>query len=336
MKSAFVVFYLAVGCASVCAQPHDLISNLEYRLKEGDLGPVVPGPLESFRGLRIKEGGDGLLAACLAHPEKWSRDPLLYRFGHRQPFSTIGCRERATPSMHMVFYLKPDGSREAWIHFDLHHPHDLLGHSEEVFRNRLTLGHTSQDDVYRSFLQHDINSSAAPRSSTYDFRSEAANYYNLTFGKGAFAGAGFTAALVTTLRPSANWGDGAERYSNRFARNLARHTMQESIEFGASALVRQREVFVVSQDDRIGHRIRSALYYSFFVPGHNGDELAFPRIAAAFGTGFLADQWHPWCRHSPSPWMQTSFVLSSYVAQSFWHEFRPDVKNALKKHFHRN
>src|SRR5690242_133149 len=113
---------ILLGSAFAGQEPQSLVSNLQYRLTWGDLGEIVPAPFKSFRGLRISNGGDALLQQCMQNPDKWSKDPLLYRFGHHGPFSTIGCRERTSPSVHVVFYARPDGSREAWIHFDLYGP----------------------------------------------------------------------------------------------------------------------------------------------------------------------------------------------------------------------
>ena len=327
---------LIASCASINAQPHDLITNLQHRVKSGDIGELVPGPLTSLRGIRIQQGGAALLQTCLDHPEKWSRDPLLYRFGHRAPLTTIGCREYGTPSMHAVFYLQPDGSREAWIHFDLHDPRDLVGHSLEVIRNRLTLGHTSQADVYRSFITHADDATVTVPPRTYDYSSHAREYYNATFGRRFLVGAMISSMASTAMDRSGQWGHGADLYTNHLSAKLARHTIQQSIEFGAAALLQQEERFVPSPDQRIRSRIKSALYRSFFVPGHNGAELAFPRIAAAFGTGFIVENWHPWIREQQNPWVVSSTILARYVAVSFWREFRPDIKTALKKKLKRD
>ena len=111
-------------------EPPTLESNLEYRLAKGalaELGEIVPAPAESRRALRIAEGGEG----------------------HRHPRSSIGCRERSSPSMHAVFYLGPGHTRETWVHFDLHGPQNVAGHLSEVMRNRMPFGRTSEYEVYR-------------------------------------------------------------------------------------------------------------------------------------------------------------------------------------------
>ncbi len=268
---------------------------------------------------------------CLDHPEKWWRDPLIYRFGHRQPLTTIGCREYKSPSMHAVFYLQPDGAREAWIHFDLHGPRDLVGHSLEVMRNRLTLGHTSQSDVYRSFVRQTGDTGAASPPTNYDYRTNLDRYVSRTFAPHNFITAAFSSAAVSAIHRGDAWGRGPERYLNHFEGKVVRHSIRETIEFGAAALLHQEQTFVPSTSDRMGARTRSAVYHAFFVPERNGDELAFPRVAAAFGTGMMVSHWHPWMRKEPSPGLIAGMILSKYVGESLWREFRPDVKRAVRK-----
>jgi hypothetical protein len=53
-------------------------------------------------------------------------------------------------------------------------------------------------------------------------------------------------------------------------------------------------------------------------------------VAAAVGTGFIVHNWHPWQQQDINPWMQTTSILSRYVLQSFWQEFKPDIKSTLK------
>ena len=321
---------LLLGSAFAGQEPQSLVTNLQYRLTWGDLGEIVPAPFTSFRGLRIANGGEALLQQCLQNPGKWSKDPLLYRFGHHGPFSTIGCRERTSPSAHAVFYARPDGSREGWIHFDLYGPQNPFGHSAEVIRNRLVFGRTSQYNVYRGLLKNNHEGLIEPPRS-YDYQSHAHEFFKSSFGPGAIAAAMLTGSIVTTIHHANGWGEGLDRYRNHFEANLARHAIQQSIEFGTGALLQQDESFTSSNQQTVGRRIRSALYRSFFVPGHTSNELAVPRLAAAIGTGWIVHSWHPWQRTEIDPWVQTARILSSYVLRSFWHEFEPDVKNKLHR-----
>jgi hypothetical protein len=330
LKYYFAVLSV-VGIAGFAnAQSHDLVTNLQYRLKQGDMGEVVPGPYKNTRTLLIQKGGDELLKNCLNDPEHWTIDPLIFRFGHTSPLSTVGCRERTSPSLHIVFYQRPDGSRQARLHFDLYGPHNPLGHFSELLKNRLTFGRTSQYDVYRNLVKNESEDNTPVPERRYDYASHAREYLNATFGPKAIASAMFSAGASATFSRSDVWGDGFDRYSNRFEANIVRQTMRRSIEFGTAALLQQEQAFTSSQEETTGRRIRSALYHSFFVQGRNGNEFAFPRVAAAVGTGFIVHNWHPWQQQDINPWMQTTSILSRYVLQSFWQEFKPDIKSTLK------
>ncbi len=315
------------------AQSHTLVTNLNYRLTWGDLGELVPGPVESRRALRIQQGGDALLKDCLADSEKWLKDPLISRFGHGHPFSTIGCRERTSPSAHVVFYRKEDGTRQAWIHFDLYGPRNILGHATEVIRNRLTFGRTSQYDVYRSLVEHSTHDDIEVPSTRYDFASHLTQYLSSTFGPKPIASAMFSASVRSRFHSDGSklTAHGFGAYGNHVAENLARRTIQQSIEFGAASLLQQEEAFTSSHEQQTGRRIRSALYHSFFVPGRNGDEFAFPRLAAAVGTSLIVSEWHPWQQEKTNPWLQTAAILSKYIARSFYKEYKPEVKMAIGK-----
>jgi hypothetical protein len=327
--TALVCCFLS-GCPFVHAQSPNLTDNLKYRVSWGDLGPVKAAPLVTHRALRLAEGSDQLLADCLANPAKWHKDPLIYRFGHRNAFTTIGCRERSAPSLHVVFYKQPDGSRQAWIHFDRYKPGNLVGHSAEVIQNRLTVGRTSQADIYRALVveRNDSHTPVPPRH--YDVDEQFHEYLKNTYSAGPLLSAVATGGVSGLLDGTSIFGDGFERYSNHMEANLIRHVTQQTLEFGVAAALQQNERFLVSHDERMTKRIKAALYHSFFVAGRDGNEFAFPRLAAAVGTGVMITEWHPWRDDHVSTTREVSSILGGYVARSFWQEFKPDIKHELR------
>jgi hypothetical protein len=110
---------------------------------------------------------------------------------------------------------------------------------------------------------------------------------------------------------------------------LLRNGASQSIEFGVAALLRQDQRFTPSREIGFRRRACSALHSSFFVPGGQGDELALPRLAAAFVTPWATRS--AWRETAPSPLAQTGFLLGRYVLRSYWTEFQPDVTRV----FHR-
>jgi len=329
-----ILFSLLAGCvASRAAGENSIESNLEYRLTWGDLtgsGDIIAAPGQSRRALRIAAGGDQLLELCKENPGHWQRDPLLFRFGHSHPTSTIGCRERTSPSLHAVFYRQPDGSREAWVHFDLHGPQETLPHLSEVLRNRMTFGRTSEYEVYRGLLRTNPNVQELVPAPRYDFAAHARQYVRDAFGPGAIGMAAASSVATTGLHSALGFG-ATSGYADRFATNVTRNAVAQSIEFGTAAFLQQEEKFRPSQERGFGRRARIALYRTFFVPGRDGEELAFPRIAAALGTPWVMRPIHPGQIAPPNPWIQSAFFLGRYVARSYWAEFRPEISQAIRK-----
>ena len=331
---------ILVVCLSLCGQEsYTIESNLQYRLSWGDLaglGEVVAAPDHSRRTLRLESGAETLLQQCRNNPAHWHNDPLLFRFGHLHPFSTIGCRERSSPSLHVVFYELPNGESEARVHFDLYGPQNTVGHAAEVFRNRMTFGRTSEFEVYRGLMRTNPNASEPAPEAKYDLSAHARHYLHNAFGPGAIGMAVASGMATLTLHRATGLGSDTDRYVDRVSTNLIRNATSQSIEFASAAFLQQEERFSPSGQPGFGRRMRSAAYRTLFVPGRGGDELAFPRIAAALGTPWAMRQWHPDLEAPPDPWMQSAIIFGQYALRSYWAEFKPEITRLLRKAGHRS
>ena len=320
-------------------EPRTIESNIRYRIARGDLaspGEIEPAPADSRRTLRIEYGIDQLLHECLADSDHWEKDPFVFRLAHRHPASSIGCRERSSPSMHIVFHDGVDGSKEGRVHFDLYGPDKKLPHAFEVVRNRLTFGRTSEYDVYRGLVRANPNAGLPLPKPRYDLSAHAKKYLHDAFGPAAIGMAvtsGAASSLLYSVRNGSELGNGP--YVDRIARNLVRNGISQSIEFGAAAFLQQDQGFSPSHDGGIGKRIRIAAYHSLFVKGRQGDELAFPRIAAALGTPWAMHSWQsPRGVAAQDPWLQASLLFGRYLVRSYWAEFRPEIMRAVYKVHH--
>jgi hypothetical protein len=318
-------------------EPRSIESNFLYRQTWGDLG--VPGsivtlPAGSRRAVHLGEGAGQLLDLCQQHSATWQKDPLIFRLAHRGAATSIGCREKSSPSLHVVFYAGQDGEREAWAHFDLHGPQNPLVHMTEVFRNRMTFGRTSSHEVYRGLVRtnvyHHPESTESVPFPRYDLRAHTREYLHNIAGANATGVAAATGVFSLALRNS--FGDRVtETYRDRIKTNLLRNTIQHSIEFATAAFLQQDQRFITSGELGFSRRVKIALRRSFFVPGRDGDELAFPRIAAAMFTPVAMRSWNPRRTVPQNPWVQTGFLLARYVMRSYWAEFKPEIKNSVRK-----
>lgn len=300
-------------------------------------GAISVAPTESNRAARLVGNTDEILKACQTDKSVWHTDPLWERLFHGSPRTTIGCREKTNPSLHVVFYKTRNGAREAWAHFDTYGPANPIFHAGEVFRNRLTFGRTSGYDVYRGLVKMKLAANPAgelvppPR---YDFKEHAKQYFWKAVNPTAIAIAGATGAISLSIRNEVLPGTTTQTYWDRIQTNMVRNAVLQSTEFAASAFLQQDETFRRSLRTNFGERMGVAFYRTFFVPGRDGEELAMPRIAAAITTPWILKTYHPGLAAPQDPWPQIGWLLARYIAQSYWTEFKPDLEAGLRKVFH--
>jgi len=187
-----------------------------------------------------------------------------------------------------------------------------------------------------NLLPPDPNSSNPPATRSYDLAQHAKQYLRSTFGARALEVSLSSAITSTAFRNLSGLEYGSGNYPNRIAANLAGHTIAQSIEFGTSAFLRQEEGFSPSGEKGFRKRAAYALYRTFVMRGRAGDELAFPRFAAAAGTAWITHRWHPWQEAEPNVWSQAGCILARYALKSYWTEFRPEIIRATRKVFRRH
>ncbi|MBV9266633.1 MAG: hypothetical protein JO061_10740 [Acidobacteriaceae bacterium] len=171
------------------------------------------------------------------------------------------------------------------------------------------------------------------RAATYDTREEARQYFDSVWSPQAL-GVSLVSASAGSAFRTAWTGFSEHPCCSRIGGDLARNTIAHSIEFGTSALLRRDQQFKPSGVHGFRGRAGYAAYHAF-VAGEGDDQLAYSRLAAAFGTAWITDNWHPWQRAKPNPWAQASWALGRYVLRSYWVEFKPDIKREARKLFRR-
>ena len=77
-----------------------------------------------------------------------------------------------------------------------------------------------------------------------------------------------------------------------------------------------------------GSRFRHALFGTLLVEGYSGhQELAYPRLAAAFGTAYMEHQFHPWTPDAIHPMRPAGTILAWYAGRSFYNEYAREPMN---------
>src|SRR5438552_9001112 len=113
------IFAALLWCGVSYAQESSLKDNLELRWSKGDLPPVVFGA-EHPKFVEIISGGEELLKQCKADKELWAQDSLAFRLAHAHASRIVSCREKHSPSTHVVFELvgETDVLQKVCVHLD--------------------------------------------------------------------------------------------------------------------------------------------------------------------------------------------------------------------------
>ncbi len=314
--------------------PHTLVGNLEYRWTFGDL-PYARFISGRGRSVLVIEGGDALREKCKNNPDEWTQDNFFERIGHGRPAGTFSCRELdGRPSIHLIYVA---AERETWIHFDLNGPKHKWRHFGEIIRNRATFGRTHQDDIYSALVEEDPTSSSSLIQSlrpTFDPHEQLSAYVHKAFspealaqsiGESAFVFAFHTLEIGRTPQLS-------------FEKSLEYHaidrTLQHSIEAATAIALRQDVRFKpCTTCSTFRQRLKHALLETILVDGYDGhNELAFPRLASAFGSAYIEDDWLSSTRRPTDPMGHVGNIFLADFAESFYVEFaRTPLKRLERK-----
>ena len=147
----------------------------------------------------------------------------------------------------------------------------------------------------------------------------------------------FTAAVAGLASQSIDspheWGQGVQGWSKRFANNLARTAIRNTMTYGASAAIREDDRYFLSGKKGFWPRTAYALKSTVLARRPDGSRsFAYARMGAGFGTSTLSRIWAPpsW-RGMKNASTDFSIWLSVEAGLNFGREFAPD----MKRHFRR-
>jgi hypothetical protein len=168
-----------------------------------------------------------------------------------------------------------------------------------------------------------------PGAVTAHGRFEA--YAGGLFGPAAIGGRAMVAAIQLGRDAPPEWGQDWAGYGRHFGYRYARHAVSETIELGAGALLREDPRYFASGERRPWRRIRYALARSFVVPVEGGGKrFAYSRIAAAYGSAWIANAWYP--EHARQPrdvLLRGTWSVVGKLGGTMFQEFWPDLKRKL-------
>lgn len=132
------------------------------------------------------------------------------------------------------------------------------------------------------------------------------------------------------------WKHGAEGYGDRFGSAYATHFIRETLEYGASAALREDNRYIRSGESGFWKRSKHAVVYTFMARNDAGNEhFAFSRFGSAAGAAFISRIWQP---HSTNSAGDGAVVfggtIGSDVGANMFHEFWPDIRRHVLRRSH--
>ena len=165
------------------------------------------------------------------------------------------------------------------------------------------------------------------------FGDRARLYYSETLGPGAVFRSGFVALMNQRDNDPPEWRQGTAGYSRRLASRFARHGVQESIEFGAGALLREDPRYFRAGSGgfwrRTGHAIASTLLTR---TAEGGWRPAFARLGGIYGGAMISTAWYPSRYSALGDGIRlgtTSVGVSAAV--NVLREFWPSLRSAFRR-----
>jgi hypothetical protein len=157
------------------------------------------------------------------------------------------------------------------------------------------------------------------------------DYVTRTIGPRALFNAGVGAGIQHARGAPYAWGGGMDGYGRRYASNMGKRTISNTVQLGVEAMLGQDSRYVASERTGSGARIKDAVKHSFLIRGRDGGrELAVGRIAAALGGGLLSRTWQPDGHDNVSNGLRSAGIsFSGYIGGNVFREFWPDLRRHL-------
>ncbi len=132
------------------------------------------------------------------------------------------------------------------------------------------------------------------------------------------------------------WKQGAEGYGDRFGSAYATHFIRETLEYGASAALREDNRYIRCGESGFWKRSKHAVVYTFMARNDAGNEhFAYSRFGSAAGAAFISRIWQPHSTNSAGDGAVVfGSTIGSNVGANMFHEFWPDIRRHVLRRSH--
>lgn len=158
-------------------------------------------------------------------------------------------------------------------------------------------------------------------------------YLRRTFGIGSIFDSAAGAGIRQWDDTPKEWKHGAEGYGDRFGSSYAAHLIRQTLEYGASAALREDNRYIRSGESGFWKRSKHAIVYTFMVRNDAGNErFAYSRFGSAAGASFISRIWQPHSTNSAGDGaVAFGITIGSDVGANMFHEFWPDIRRRVLK-----
>lgn len=161
-------------------------------------------------------------------------------------------------------------------------------------------------------------------------------YLRRAFAPGSILESAAGAGIRQWENTPKEWKQGAEGYGDRLGSAYATHFIRESLEYGASAALREDNRYTRSGESGFWKRSKHAIVYTFMARNDAGNEhFAYSRFGSAAGAAFISRIWQP---HSTNSAGDGAVVfggtIGSDVGANMFHEFWPDIRRRVLRRSH--
>ena len=136
-------------------------------------------------------------------------------------------------------------------------------------------------------------------------------------------------AIGHALNDPVEWGRAPNSFALRLSSNFGRRVVANSIELGASALLRDDARYRRSNLQSIPSRVRYAALAAFTARvADGGKRPAYSRFIATSGGVLISSRWHPRCASGSDLALGIGFSVLGKIPDNLLDEFAPDLRRA--------
>ena len=158
-------------------------------------------------------------------------------------------------------------------------------------------------------------------------------YLRRTYGVASIFASATGAGIRQWENTPKEWKQGAEGYGDRVGNSYATHVIRGTLEYGASAVLREDNRYVPSRETGFWKRSKHVIAYTFIARDDAGHEhFAYSRFGSAAGAAFISRVWQPHSTDSAGDGAdQFGIIIGADIGRNMLHEFWPDMKRHLSK-----